>query len=740
MIHKHTWPPVILIFCPTILLCLAITHAGRAADYHVIPYDVDPPIVIDGDLADWENVPNAFELKNRANVTLGTAAWNGREDLSGKIRLTWHRTGICIAAEVTDDIVSQTASGKDLWKGDHVSLLVDLTPGVQTQRSALGDGQFHVGISPGSFDAKVGGKPLPAEIVVWTPADAPEEGGSVASCRTEDSYLIEAFIPWSRVGASPATMNKDATFEFALSDCDTPEPRQETWMTVGTAPWKRTRERLLPMVFGDGNGTAQPTARGIPIQASAKVLQGQSVSINFDAPTIPQGKDPFLFFKARFHRDKVAGFASRSLRLTINGERVTGDRIANRPQTSLYMSGKEATFIAPDGGITVPYAPSAEAFDKHPYYRLIGNVKGCEFEFDLAGLLRPGENTVTFHNTAPPKLQGDYDVVLEDVELRLKAKGTTAVQLEPAPTGPLPVCEPRKQFPKTWSHLEQRQGEVSLKVNGEPFTITSTFTAPDGKTYQGSSPFYTHTREVIERGEWIEVRDTFKNLTSEHVPIIQAHTCSPGPDRTADVYLSCVRLPTGQGRKSEPANPTALVTTAKSGLGLLPLNDVFRIHGDQSAAEGAITIGDRHFVLEADGQYTAEWAVVPVAEPDLWAFINATRRMMNVNFTMRVLSAFLAHGESTYEWSDTMLRNFIERKSVNVVSKALYCAKWKGRVPQGLHGKSCSRSPRIGPTTPTRATVSRSCSPTAASDSASTITASSMSWTRTSRSTPTAGV
>jgi hypothetical protein len=65
---------------------------------------------------------------------------------------------------------------------------------------------------------------------------------------------------------------------------------------------------------------------------------------------------------------------------------------------------------------------------------LIGNIKGCEFEFNLAGLLKQGENTVTFHNVASTQLQGDYGVVLEDIELRLKAKGATAVELKPAPT------------------------------------------------------------------------------------------------------------------------------------------------------------------------------------------------------------------------------------------------------------------------------------------------------------------
>ena len=677
-----------------VLLCLASDGVGWAAEYHVIPYDVDPPIVVDSDLADWENVPNAFELKDKAQVTLGASTWTGSEDLSARIRLAWRSTGICVAAEVTDDVVSQTATGRDVWKGDHVSLLMDLTPGIEAQRSALGKGQVHVGISPGSFDVKIGGTPLPPEIVVWTPTDAPEQGGDVVARRSGEGYLIEAFVPWSRLKAAPVTMNEDANFEFAVSDCDTPEPRQETWMTGGTQAWTRTRARLHSMVFGDGNGKAQPPVRAIPIQPSAKVPQQKSLAFTFDAPAIPQGKDSFVFFKARFHREKVAGFAARMLWVAVNGKRITGDRIANRPQQSLYMSGKEATFIAPDGGITVPYAPSPVAFDKHPYYRLVGNVKGCEFEFNLAGLLKQGENTVTFHNTAPTKLQGDYDVVLEDVELRLRAKGATAVELKPAPTGPLPVYEPRNDFPKTWTNLEQHQGEIHLKVNGEPFTIASTFTAPDGTTHQGSCAFYEHSREVVERGEWIAVRDTFKNLTAEHVPIIQAHTCSVGTERATDLYLSCVRLPTGQGRKSEPANPTAFVTTAKSGFGMLPLNDVFRVHGDQSASEGAITIGDRHFVLKAGSEYTAEWAVVPVARPDLWDFVNTVRRMANVNFTMRVLSAFLAHDESTYQWSDAMLKNFIERKSANVISKGLYCAKWKGRVPQGLAWQELLKEPK----------------------------------------------
>ncbi|MCC7300891.1 MAG: hypothetical protein IT583_07410 [Verrucomicrobia bacterium] len=127
---------------------------------------------------------------------------------------------------------------------------------------------------------------------------------------------------------------------------------------------------------------------------------------------------------------------------------------------------------------------------------------------------------------------------------------------------------------------------------------------------------------------------------------------------------------------------------------MVALNDIFRVHGNQIATPDAISLSDQSFVLKAGGEYTAEWAVIPVDKPDLWAFVNAARRMTDVNFTMKTLSAFLAHGESTYVWSEDMLRNFVTRKSANVISKSLYGGTWKGRLPQGLAFHEVLKNPK----------------------------------------------
>ena len=84
--------------------------AGDAA-YYVIPYDADPPIQIDGALEDWDDVPNPLVLNRSEQVTYRPQTWTGPGDLSGTVRLAW-REGLCIAAEVTDDVAQQPYAGR----------------------------------------------------------------------------------------------------------------------------------------------------------------------------------------------------------------------------------------------------------------------------------------------------------------------------------------------------------------------------------------------------------------------------------------------------------------------------------------------------------------------------------------------------------------------------------------------------------------------------------------------------
>ena len=324
-----------------VLLCVLAVSAAHADDYYVLPFDVDPAVVADGDLSDWGNIPNAITIKDKANVTYGPDMWSGPEDLSVTYHLAWRPGMIAVAAEVTDSSFLQPFVGRDIWKGDHINLWMDFTPGVDPQRTMFGEGQFHFVISPGNFGTN------PPEIYVYRPEGQNPGPGQVAAKRTDTGYIVEAVIPVERLKIDAISMNKDANFEIAVSDADSDPAKQETFITYGPEKWIYSRNRVLPMVFGDGNGKAPPPQRGETLIEHHEIPGAKSHTVTFKADAIPDDKQPFIFLKARYPTKKIGGWRSNALSLELNGERVTGDRINNRPAKATVMSGKQGTFITP---------------------------------------------------------------------------------------------------------------------------------------------------------------------------------------------------------------------------------------------------------------------------------------------------------------------------------------------------------------------------------------------------------
>jgi len=664
LIGRRRWT-VFAAFFVALLAC----REGWSEDFHVIAYDVDPPIEIDGRFGDWEKIPNVITLDTREHMTYGADMWSGPKDLSAVIRLAWRTGWIAIGAEVTDDRVLQPYAGRDIWKGDHFNFWVDMTPGVAPERTMFGKGQCHVVVSPGSLDATAGGDgALPPEIYVYRPEGLKQQGGEVAARRTETGYVVEAFIPFSRLGVRGPAMGQDANFEVAISDADLDPAKQETFMTYGTEVWVYSRQRMLPMAFGDGNGRAAPPVRGASLFEHHELPPGETLKITFNASSIPENKAPFLFFRARTGSKRVAGYRTGMLSAELNGERVGRDRLSNRPAQSTMMDGRSIGVVSGDDLLTLPYTPTFEAVDRHSGYGLIDNVKACEFEFNVAEVLVEGENTLVFQNHTTSQSGTVYTAVLGKGELRIKAKVPPPPPPKPAPIGEIPTIEPRRVFPKTYAITGREGTRLHLRVSGSGLSVDSRFSTPDGQWRTASNTFFEHARKVIEHDEWIEVHDTFRNLTDSDLPIIQEHACALG-ERFKAAWLGGLKMPAGNGDRQEPQNPSVFAITADAGIGLVPLNDEFHAHVNQVARDGTIILRDRSFYLAPGGTYTAEWAIVPVTEPNVWAFVNAARRLRDVNYTLKYCSAFMYHRWPIYEWPDTTFRSFVENKGVNFVVK-----------------------------------------------------------------------
>ncbi|MCK5802284.1 MAG: hypothetical protein KAI66_05600, partial [Lentisphaeria bacterium] len=642
------------------LLCVCLSCWG--ADYYVLPFKPDPAIVADADLADWVGVPNTIVLKGTKQVTYGRDVWDGDTDLSAVIRLAWRPGQLAIAAEVTDDSFRQPYTGSDIWKGDHLNLWMDFMPGVDPRRHMFGKGQFHVVVSPGNLAGN------PPEIYVYRPEGQNPGPGKVAARRTKNGYVLEATIPIARLGMKRIAMHSDANFEVAISDADGDPARQQTLITMGTDKWVYSRSRTLPMVFGDGNGKAPPPLRGMSIAEHAEIAPGESVEFTFQAEAIPEGKQPFVFFKAMLPRKKVAGFRGKTLALDLNGKRVSGKRLSNRPMRAEIMRGTNHVFVTPAGEVTVYYTPDYRALTNHSIYGSLDRSKPCEYEFGIAGLVREGKNTLVIHNLCQAQDDTPLTVKIDGLEYRIKQEPPPKRAPKPAPTGTIPTLTPAKTFPKTYTLVSQTTSDITFEVNGRQRKISSRYSTPDGQWQSASNGRFTVARRVIEHDEWIEVEDTFQNVSGANLPLMQEHMCVLG-EAFAEAWLGGLKMTTGNGDRSIAANPSAFATTDTFGVGLFPLNDTFLVHSRQRCERrrGMIEISDRELYLKPGASYTASFAIVPVDKPDFWRFINASRRLRKVNFQLKWMFAFMVHHWPVYEWTDKRFRGFIDGKGTNFV-------------------------------------------------------------------------
>jgi len=665
-----------------LLAAFALPLSG--ADYHVFPFDVDPPVEIDGDLGDWESIPNVLLLQRREQVTYTPEVWEGPKDLSAVIRIAWRHGGLFVAAEVTDDVVNQPYRARDIWKGDHVNLWVDLIPGQEADRRMFGKGQFHVAVSPGSLGGIDGREePTPPEIHVFRPEGLKQEGGQIVARRAAEGYVIEAFLPWTRLGVTPVKMNQDANFEVGVSEADGAPARQEMMMTFGTDKWVYSRQRMLQVVFGDGNGAAPPPSRGTEIADALELAPGQARELTFSVETIPEDKETSVFFKARLSAKSVLGVRDRAMAAELNGMRLAGDRVINRPPESRHFMGELQRFVWPDGALGLFIADGYDRPHRSKRYSLMDYAPNCEYEFLADGLLRTGTNTLRLVNLLPaPGAGANHTIALGEISLKIKPRVPPAPAPGPAPTGVLPTIEPQQEFPATYSALRQRGAALTFTLNGQTVSVESRFTTPDGRWRTESNPFYSHRREVRTHDEWLEVRDTFVNLRDARVPIVQEHVCRMG-DRLTAVWLGGYRLQGLSGRKADAANPSVFGATQTAGAAMFPLNDEFLVHVEMSSRDnGDLVLADRSFVLEKGKTYTAEWAIVPVPSPDFWDFINQARRARDVNFTLKWTFAFMSQPWPIYMWSDEQFKQFIDCKSADFVVVSNNLTRVRGRYPR----------------------------------------------------------
>ncbi|MBE6379894.1 MAG: hypothetical protein E7047_03085 [Lentisphaerae bacterium] len=662
------------------LLAAASLSAAPAPEYKYIPFDVDPPVVIDGKISDWSSIStlDAFPGRETLGWDRGSKAYrySGPEDLSGTVKMTWRQHGLFVMAQVTDNVHIQQGGSKT-WGGDHLEVRLDMTPNADKTRKEFGEGQFMIQLSPGDF------KSVKPEIRVLYPQGMTLPGGQIAVEKTDAGYNLEAFIPWAELDQKNVTFNRTFKLEVLLSDTDFVQENQQKFMMLGPKPYTKYRDRMVPAVLADGSGNAQVTQPEKVISSQEKLVKRDhpsQIEFTLSKQELDQ-YDYLLTFQARADFATPGGYAMTMLNCDVNNTTLRTEHLFNSDGVFTAKYGKTLPIMDASGALTLPWSPDYEAIDKHKQYAPLGR-KSAEFTFALAGLLKPGKNVIKF-KVIPNRRNSNVDMYVGKVALQMYPKGTLVDTTRP-PQGKLNIYEP-ETLPDAplYSALTSRDNTVRFQLGNAAVTLRSEFLTANGKWGSLQGTPIGHTRTVEAGESYILVRDKFVNRSNAMAAILQRHTLETS-DGFKKIYIGGNEFPTRFNAEcNTDSNPTIIGVSDQYSVGMLPWCDALSVHCTGAVFNGKAQMADYQFALGANAEYTVEFIIVPWNKGDYFSWINQARRILDVNMPITLLPG-LWIGDAATRYSDSRQKLMIDNTGLNAVIQSNNCQRNEQNV--GLRG------------------------------------------------------
>lgn len=159
-----------------------------------VPYQ--PTIKIDGQLADWQDVPLFPQAGLKARNTGHNRFWHGSADYEPTFKIAYNDKGLLFAAMVNDDIQYQPYDGQNMWRCDSVELAIDADV---DDDSPIDYHVFVMGL-PNKGSAQVVRRRSTSDRSAGLIDDA-----TIKVSRIKPGYqnvgqtVYEAFIPWTQI-------------------------------------------------------------------------------------------------------------------------------------------------------------------------------------------------------------------------------------------------------------------------------------------------------------------------------------------------------------------------------------------------------------------------------------------------------------------------------------------------------------------------------------------------------------
>lgn len=412
-------------------------------------------------------------------------------------------------------------------------------------------------------------------------------------------------------------------------------------------------------------------------------------------PTPPEGYRVLVRFLGRLDAPTLSG-STPMLQMRLNGTVLGRERLANKSDELEAASGSSMHWFG-GYGIRLMYSPDFVQGDGpgDSTYNIVTG-KAYEFELDITDLVKPGENTLAATHIWGAQIN---DVALKDLSIVFRKPNelySAPGQTPQAPTGQLPRIAPRKVAPAAFSATLSQGGGIALKTPAGTYVIESDFTYPyaghnlltggagtpqgakdwqvrrkSATSVEAACQYYTISRQITARAECLDVADTITNRTTQDLGIIIQHTIGLDSSRVQEYRLGGLRPTLKSMRRSGAANASTFVSLGSSALGLLPRDDVFRVHATNFYEPGSIGLEESLFALPAQGSYTLRWSVFPVPGGGYYDFINAARRTLGVNFAFDGPMAFSHYARWIEKVTIEQAKPWAEARSLRYVSNEI---------------------------------------------------------------------
>ncbi len=287
----------------------------------------------------------------------------------------------------------------------------------------------------------------------------------------------------------------------------------------------------------------------------------------------------------------------------------------------------------------------------------------------------------------------------------------------------LPWIAPKEVEPVPYQARLMPGGAIEIKLGEQLYVVNADFSQIPGWanfTAEKAENFSSITvkddtltaitagfkleRSLKREAEAVIVTDKITNTTAENLPLIYRQYVQF--DKLKEYRLCGYRIYSSRGNGTNSINATTIVMPENGGsLGMLALNDVFRVHFRAFAAKKMYGIGDDNLIVKPGVTQEMSFALFPSAGADYYDQINAMRRHLGMNYEIAHGFAFLAPyppGVKTFndaydrigkddsvetirEWLNNKSADYVTDGSVSALGEQFHSSAWMKTAKVDVH-------------------------------------------------------